>query len=167
MYASLTPTFTGCLSKKHLKINFLSTRGQFPRRTVFDVCDVHRQVVVSKDNFAVGIQRGTKCEGSNGGLVLQQHLFPVHVEWIFWNKLSTFVLVSSAVLRDEHCVHRKWACKLEFKSREKTILETNSDHLAPPSVMTQAQSLENKFTRSCRDNFTTDRKSKSLSCLWF
>lgn len=69
-----------CL-KECLKINFL--RDKFPRkRTVFDVCDVHRQIVVSKDDLAAGIQRGTEGEGTDGGLVLQQHLLPIHVERI-------------------------------------------------------------------------------------
>lgn len=60
-------------------------------RTVFDVCDVYRQVVVSKDDLAAGIQRGTECEGSDGGLVLQQHLLPKNVERIRWNKLIIHV----------------------------------------------------------------------------
>jgi len=48
--------------------------------TILDLSDVDGQVVVSEHDVAVLIQRGTKGEWPNRGLVLEQDSLPIHVE---------------------------------------------------------------------------------------
>lgn len=54
--------------------------------TIFDVRYINWQIIISKYDVAIVVQRGTEGKRSNVGFVLQQHSLPVNVIRFFYNE---------------------------------------------------------------------------------
>lgn len=76
-----------------VKIHYLA--WLLSQLTIFDVCDVDGEVVVTEDDVTIMIQRGTEGEWTNVLFVLKQNLLPVDVEWFIYGKQIKISLLSS------------------------------------------------------------------------
>lgn len=69
-----------CLQKAKMLKNEL----QFKRSaefTIFNVCNVDWEEIITKDDISVVVQRGTEGKRTNIWFVLEQHALPVNMKW--------------------------------------------------------------------------------------